>query len=93
MLTHMVMFDFDDPADADEAVRLLLEMAPQIEVVQELRAGRDVVGSERSFDVGLVVTLPDRDALQVYADHPAHQPVLEFIRGRATRSAAADFES
>ena len=38
-------------------------------------------------------TLPDRDALQVYADHPAHQPVLEFIRGRATRSAAADFES
>lgn len=92
MLTHMVMFDFEDPADADEAIRMLVEMAPRIEVVEDLRVGRDVIGSERSFDVGLVVTLPDRAALDVYSAHPAHLPVLEFIRARASRSAAVDFE-
>ena len=93
MLTHIVLFDFTDPADAEEVAVKLREMAPKIPEIQGLEVGHDVVRSDRSYQLGLIVRLADREALQTYAAHPEHTPVLEFIKARVARSAAVDFES
>lgn len=93
MLTHIVLFDVDTPDNAEEVVRRLTEMAPKIDVVESLEVGRDVVGSDRSWQIGLIVKLADREALDTYAAHPEHVVVLDFIRSCVTRSAAVDFIS
>ena len=93
MLTHIVLFDVDTPDNAEEVVRRLTEMAPKIDVVESLEVGRDVIGSDRSWQIGLIVKLADRDALDTYATHPEHVAVLEFIRSVVVRSAAVDFIS
>lgn len=92
MLTHIVLFSFDDPADADEVAQRLAAMAGGIAEILDLQVGRDVVGSPRSYDVGLIVRLADRAALDVYANHPEHLPVVELVRDRGGRTVVVDFE-
>lgn len=92
MITHVVFFKFSAPQDAEEARRLLLGMKGHIPGLLEVEAGLDFTRSERSFDLALITRHEDREALDVYRDHPVHQEVVQFIRPRAHASAAVDFE-
>ena len=95
MITHLVFFKLQDPGPESRAelVAKLEAMRGRIEVLRELSAGVDVVGSERSWDVGLVTRFDDLAGLETYRDHPAHVAVLEYLRGRAKQVASVDFES
>ena len=42
--------------------------------------------------MALIVTFSSREALAVYADHPAHQLVKAYIHAERTDSATVDFE-
>lgn len=92
MVTHMVMFRFEVPADADEARRRLLSLRGVIPGMQSLEAGLDFSRSPRSFDVGLITRHDSREALEGYQVHPLHQEVATFIRSKMSASAAVDFE-
>lgn len=92
MITHVVLFRFDDPGHAQEAVARIRAMVGRVPVLRSLQAGLNVVPSERAYDVGLVATFDSLDDLQVYADHPEHVPVARWIRERATSIVAADFD-
>ena len=63
-------------------------------IAKKLRAlvGADFMGSPRSFDLALVATLEDRAALDVYADHPAHVAVKEYIHQYLEKGISVDFE-
>jgi hypothetical protein len=93
MVTHVVFFKFSSPEEAQEARRLLLAMQGRIPGLVGVEAGLDFTRSERSFDLALITRHEDRQSLDVYRDHPVHQEVVQFIRPRATASAAVDFES
>jgi len=94
MLLHVVLFRFKEEAkpQLDEAVRRLKAMVGPVEVVRDLKAGKDVVHSGRSYDLGLAVTLDDRQALEVYNEHPAHEPVKKFLGSLYDQVVAVDFE-
>lgn len=94
MVLHLVVFHFKDEAKSqlDEAVKVLREMAGRVEVVRDLKVGRDFVHSGRSWDLGLAVTLDDRRALEVYNDHPEHLPVKQFLGALYDQAVAVDFE-
>lgn len=92
MLIHMVLLRFDDDGHADEAVRRLRELPDDIDVIRRLVAGRNVVPSERAYDVGLLVELDSVEDLEIYRDHPAHVDVAEFIRDHRSAVAAGDVE-
>lgn len=92
MFHHMVMFRFPDAATADEVVAKLHELAEEIDEVAGLKAGRDVIGDTRSFDVGMLMTFDDAEAFQRYNAHPKHVPVAAWIDGAATDVAAVDWE-
>ena len=93
MLIHMVLWRFDDPADADEAIRRLRGLQREIDVVRRLAAGRNVVPSDRAYDVGLLLEVDSVEDLAVYRDHPAHVEVAQFVRARSTAVAACDIEA
>lgn len=92
-LVHMVCFKYkagvDDAARAEH--RAMLDGLRSVAGVIDLKVGADVVGSGRSYDMGLVVTFPDRAALDAYQTDPAHVPVARHGVGLAEHIVAVDF--
>jgi quinol monooxygenase YgiN len=95
MITHIVLFKFKPETTETEVQKLAegLGGLPQlIEEIREFRFGADVVRSERSYDLGLVSSFEDLDALQRYNVHPEHQKVVAQVKAIAANVVAVDFE-
>ena len=95
MITHLVLFKFK--AETTEAeIQQLTEglggLPQKIEDIREFRFGKDVIHSERSYDLGLVSSFDDLDALQRYQVHPEHQKVVAHVKAIASGVVAVDFE-
>ncbi|NLG25821.1 MAG: Dabb family protein [Clostridiales bacterium] len=93
MLRHIVLFKIrpEFRADIPALVKGFYEMVGQVPGMVSLEAGADVLGSDRSCDVALVVTFTDRAALDAYQDHPAHLPVKKRMHQVRESSVACDF--
>ena len=94
MLVHIVCFKYK--AEVADAVRQdhrsRLRGLAGLTGVVDLKVGADVVRSPRSYDTGLVVTFPDRAALNAYATDPLHVPVAQFGAGLSEHIVAVDFD-
>ena len=96
MLRHVVFFKFKDGVGEAEIVDLeksLAELPPVIPEILSYEFGRDVVRSERSYDLALVSTFKDLDSLQHYQIHPDHQIVLQKVNNLCESVLAVDFLS
>ncbi len=93
MVTHVVFFRFDTLDNAEEAAARLRGLIGVVESLQEVEAGLDFTRSERSWDLCLITRFEDREGLEAYRVHPAHQAVVRFIKEHATETAAVDYES
>ena len=92
MLVHVVLARFPDPADADEAARLLRTLPDKIDLIRSISVGRDVLHSERSYDLGWIIELDSLDDLETYTVHPEHQAVANWISEHRTDIAVCDYE-
>ena len=93
MIQHMVFTKFEHPeTDVPEARRLLSALPGQIPEIVSLTTGADVLHSERSYDMALIVTFRTLEDLHTYDQHPAHAEVRSFIRAHRTATATVDFE-
>jgi hypothetical protein len=95
MITHLVLFKFK-PETTEAEIQQLVEglggLPEKIEEIREFRFGKDVIHSERSYDLGLISSFDDLDALQVYQVHPEHQKVVAHVKTIASGVVAVDFE-
>lgn len=93
-ILHLVSFKYkaevDAAARADHCRRLAA--LKDIDGIDDLQVGPDVVRSPRSYDTGLSVTFRDRAALDAYQKHPRHVPVAQFGAGLCDHIVAVDFE-
>jgi heme-degrading monooxygenase HmoA len=62
------------------------------EIVGDFQFGRDVLRSERSYDLAVVTEFEDIEAIQRYRAHPAHQEVLKKILEHCDSIITVDFE-
>jgi hypothetical protein len=92
MVKHIVLFKLKDQKDRERALEALNSMKGKIEGLIDLQAGADFLGSERSYDIALICTLKDREALEYYQNHPVHQPVKKVMHEIREGSVAVDFE-
>jgi len=94
MVLHLVLFHFKEEAKVhlDQAVDQLKSMVGKVEVIRDLKAGKDFLHSGRSYDLAVAVTLDDRRALEVYNDHPHHQPVKKFLGPLYDQAVSVDLE-
>lgn len=94
MLTHVVLFKFKPETTAEQAQKLeaaLKGLPALISEIREFRVGRDVIRSERSYDLGLVSAFDDLAAMQRYQVHPAHQAVVTLVKTLCAGVVAVDF--
>ncbi len=95
MIKHLVFFKFKpETSEADkEYFKTMLDGLPgKIDVIKSYQAGFDVIHSARAFDVALIMDFDDLAALDVYAKHEHHLPVIEHGKGICAQVASVDFE-
>lgn len=94
MLVHIVCWKYK-PETVEEIrrghrarLRFLPSVIPNI---ISFDVGADILHLDRSFDTGLVAIFPDRDGLDHYTDHPAHQTVAMMGKEIAEKVVSVDF--
>jgi len=95
MVVHIVMFRFKDENKAEniEKVKSMLEALPEkIESLKSMEVGVDFLHSERSMDLVLTSIFDDKDGLEAYRVHPAHQEVVSFIKEVTVESRVVDYD-
>ncbi len=96
MLVHIVMFQFKEENKEGNLVQVkaMLEALPsKIDTLNSMEVGIDISQSERSFDLVLISTFENQDALNAYAVHPAHLEVVSVIKEVTTLSKVVDYLS
>jgi hypothetical protein len=94
MLVHLVSFKYKADAGGTQRTdhRQRLRALKDVDGVIDLKVGEDVVRSPRSYDTGLMITFPDRAALDAYQIDPRHVPVAQFGASLSEHIVAVDFE-
>jgi len=95
VLIHVVCFKYNAEVSSTQRHdhRAQLQALADLDEVSDLKVGEDVVRSARSYDTGLVVTFPDRAALDAYQVHPRHVAVVEFAKPILAHVVAVDFDA
>lgn len=96
MIKHIVFFKFKADTSEEQSRDLEQSLKGLPDLIAEIRAfevGRDVLRSERSFDLALVSDFDDLDALQRYTVHPDHQVVVGKVRQLCEKVVAVDYET
>ncbi len=93
MVKHVVMYRLkeDCKGEADELISRFLSMKGKIEGLSDIVSGKDFKKEGRSYDVALICTLDSPEALEKYAVHPVHLPVLAYAKTVVERSHSVDF--
>lgn len=94
MIRHIVLFNIKEEykAEIPQLVQNFYGMKGKIEGLLELEAGQDILGSERSYDLGLVTLFENRAAFDAYQTHPVHMPVKKRMHEVRSGSVSCDFE-
>jgi hypothetical protein len=94
VILHLVSFKYKAGVDAEtqRQHRERLAALRNIDGVQDLKVGADIVRSARSYDTGLAITFADRTALDTYQTHDRHVPVAQFGVSLCDHIVAVDFE-
>jgi len=93
MLVHLVCFKYKPDTDAAARTqhRARLAALKTLDGVIDLKVGEDVARLPRSYDTGLLITFPDRAALDVYAKDPRHIPVAQLGVSLSEHIVSVDF--
>ncbi len=92
-VVHTVLFKLKDPAKAEPTASRLRAMSGQIEVLEDLEVGVDVLRTPRSYDLALTARFSSWDDLETYRTHPVHQPVLAHMAEVAESAVVVDYEA
>lgn len=94
MLIHIVLWKYKSEVSEEaraEHVLKLKQLPDQIPNIESFQVGRDIIHLDRSFDTGLTSSFLDRDALDLYTNHAAHQDAAALGKHLAEKVASVDF--
>lgn len=92
MVTHIVCHKYTDREEAKKIAPMLKALVGKVPGLLSMEAGADFVGNARSFDLALIAKFETREDLAVYADHPEHVKVKEYIHTVLEKGISVDFE-
>lgn len=92
MIKHIVFFRNDNATKTAQLKDKLIALKDEISFIIELEVGLDFLKSARSFDLALTVVLPDVAHLDLYANHPKHLVVVEWVKANGFESKVVDYE-
>jgi hypothetical protein len=98
MLKHIVLFKLKDQAEggskeqnATRLIEMLHALKSAIPQVRHLEAGANVVPSDAAYDVAIYSEFKNEQDLKIYAQHPEHIRVVEFVKKVVASRVAVDY--
>lgn len=92
MVKHIVLWRLKSKADAARIQKELEGMRGKIPGLVKLEVGTNFAAGS-PVDLGLYSELTDRAALEVYANHPVHVPVKQFMAPLVAERWVFDYET
>lgn len=95
MIKHIVCFKLKDNSTEkkEEAKARLLSMKDNVSLLRDIEVGADFLGSPRSYDIILQVTLDSKEALDLYQNDEYHcSYVKTYMHEVMESSVAVDYE-
>lgn len=99
MVKHIVFWKLKDEANGmsksenAQTIKEKLEaLKGQIPGLIEIEVGIDFLGSPESADLVLYSTFENKEALNVYANHPLHKAIMPFIAEARNERRVVDYE-
>ncbi len=95
MIKHIVCFKLKDNCEEqkNKAKEILLSMKENVPTVKAIEVGCDFLGSARSYDIILQVTLDSKAVLDEYQNDEYHVNVVKkHMHAAAIESIAVDYE-
>ncbi len=99
MIKHIVMWKFKAEAEGQTKVQNMEQVAESLlalrSIIPELESmeiGQDLGIGREPFDMVLITTFADAEALERYQHHPAHKAVSAFCAKVREARATVDFE-
>jgi hypothetical protein len=97
MIKHIVCWKIKEGLDkivvSNEIGSRLLGLKGKIAEIKSLEIGFNAIGApEGNYDVVLVSTFENMQALLAYQSHPAHVEAAIYIKANTEQRAAIDFE-
>ncbi len=92
---HMAWVGFKDGVPAERIARHLAAiraLVGRVPAIVDLNAGATFTDRAGSLTHCVVVTLPDREGLSAYLNHPAHLAVLGALKPDVAEMLAMDLE-
>ncbi len=94
MVKHIVMFDFKDENKQEnllKAKRMLEALVDTVPSLKSMEVGLNFSEEERAMDLSIITTFDDKEGLALYANHPEHLEVVDFIKTVVSQSKVSDY--
>ncbi len=99
MVKHIVMWKLKNNAYGNTKEENALHIKNQLEALNgnipgllKLEVGIDFLHSSDSADIALYAELENREALQVYQEHPLHKAIMPFVAEAREWRISVDYE-
>ena len=94
MVKHIVFFKLIDNEEKNKKLvkEKLLSLKNKVEVLQNIEVGLNFANEERAYDIALITDFKNKNDLDIYAVHPYHLEVVEYIKTVALSSKVVDFK-
>lgn len=95
MIKHTVCFKLKDNSEEmlNKTVQVLCSMEGNVPMLKGIEVGKDFLGSARSYDIILTVTLDNAEALDAYQQDDYHCNVVKkHMHSVIEASVAVDYE-
>ena len=79
-------------ADVQEVADKLISMKGKIPSLTDIEVGINFSNSKEAFDVVMIATFKNIEALRSYEQDPFHQGIKNFVEAQYEKRAVIDFE-
>jgi hypothetical protein len=93
MIKHIVLFKVNDKSKIEEAKNKILSLKGQIPEIIDIEVFSDIGYDKTASDFGLITTLKNVEDLDIYAKHPIHQEVIQFVKTIAVERRVIDYKT
>jgi hypothetical protein len=96
MVEHIVLIKFSSKTtnvQKEELIRKTLRLKDIIPGILDIQQGMNFSSRSQGYEVGLTVRFKDRNSLENYGPHPAHQEIVNYLKEIGLKdSIIVDFE-
>ncbi|SDJ62605.1 Dabb family protein [Salimicrobium halophilum] len=83
MIEHIILIKLSEETTTEqkqELIRRTLELKNSIPGIVDIQQGINFSERNKGYEIGMTVRFKDRESLENYGPHPAHQDIVSYLK-------------